>query len=311
MPGELRELRGRHRAHAVAAVDEHEPLVAGDAVPAQAQRDLLRELLHRRLVGPGRRRAEHERARAGDVSAHVRVRPAHVADDEIGFAEVPGEPGGVDDAWKVRPRHRRRTYSAATTAASAATAGRWSSRPSQSATAGWLSSVTPSESRAQHPRHVRDVGEPVLGAAEPRALAERDVELRELLVEQRRRAVLAAPQRVVRLREVVVPEDPKSRKRAVCGVGCEQRRLGIPVFEELHDHRGLRQQPAVLLEHRYAPRRILLVDPRGTIAEVDLDRLVLDILLGEHDAHTRAVRAARSVVEREHQTCTPISSAIC
>ena len=77
-------------------------------VPAQPQRDLLRELGDRVVVGARRRRAEHERARAGDVTAHVRVRPAHVADDEVVFAEVLGEPGGVDDAWKLRQRHRER-----------------------------------------------------------------------------------------------------------------------------------------------------------------------------------------------------------
>jgi hypothetical protein len=164
---------------------------------------------------------------------------------------------------------------------------------------------------AEHPRNVGNVGEPVLGTAEPRTLRERGVELAELGVEPLRRAVLTATQRVVRPREVVVPEDPQSRKRAICCVGCEKRRLGIPVLEELHDHRGLRQQPPVLLQHGYAACRVLLVDPRGTIGEVDLDRLVLDRFVGEHDAHARAVRAARSVVEREHQTCTPISSAIC
>jgi hypothetical protein len=32
----------------------------------------------------------------------VRVRAAHVADDEIVRAELPREPVGVDDAWKLR-----------------------------------------------------------------------------------------------------------------------------------------------------------------------------------------------------------------
>ena len=98
MAGELGHLRGRHRADAVAAIDEHEPLVTGDAVTAEPQRHLLRELRDRRLVCAGRRRAEHERARAGDVTAHVRVRAAHVADDEVGLGEVRGEPRRVDDA---------------------------------------------------------------------------------------------------------------------------------------------------------------------------------------------------------------------
>ena len=50
---------------------------------AQPQRDLLREGGGGRLVRAGRRRAEHERARAGDVAAHVRIGTADVADDEI------------------------------------------------------------------------------------------------------------------------------------------------------------------------------------------------------------------------------------
>jgi hypothetical protein len=36
MSGELRHLSRRHRANAVAPVDEHETLSTGDAVPAQA-----------------------------------------------------------------------------------------------------------------------------------------------------------------------------------------------------------------------------------------------------------------------------------
>jgi hypothetical protein len=35
------------------------------------------------------------------VTAHVRVRPAYVADDEVGLAEVRGKPLCVDDAWKL------------------------------------------------------------------------------------------------------------------------------------------------------------------------------------------------------------------
>ena len=118
MPGELGHLERRHRADSVAAVDEHEPLAARDPVPPQPQRDLLRERRHRRLVGAGRRRAEHERARAGDVAAHVRVRAAHVADDEILVPEMLLQPRSVDD----------RVHRAATIPASAATAGR-SSEP--------------------------------------------------------------------------------------------------------------------------------------------------------------------------------------
>ncbi len=122
MPRELGHLRGRHRADAVAAVDEHEPLAARDPVPPQAQRDLLRERARGLLVRGRRRRAEHERPRARDVPAHVCVRAADVADDEVVLAEMLREPGGVDD----------RPHSAATIPASAAIAGRCSSRASQS-----------------------------------------------------------------------------------------------------------------------------------------------------------------------------------
>ncbi len=106
MPCELGELRCRHRAHAVAAIDEHEPLVTRDAVAAESQLHLLRELLHGRFVGAGRRGAEHERTRARDVAPDVRVRAADVAHDEIRLAEMLGQPGGVDNARKVRLRHR-------------------------------------------------------------------------------------------------------------------------------------------------------------------------------------------------------------
>jgi hypothetical protein len=41
----------------------------------------------------------------------------------------------------------------------------------------WLERLV---ARAQHPRNVRDVGEPVLGTAEPRMVNERGVELAEL-----------------------------------------------------------------------------------------------------------------------------------
>ena len=167
MPRELGHLRRRHRADAVAAVDEHEPLAARDPVPPQPQRDLLRERARRFLVRRRRRRAEHERPRARDVAAHVRVRAADVADDEIVLAEMLREPPGVDD----------RLHSAATIPASAAIAGRCSSRASQSESDGKRSSSTPSMSRARSIHgHEGDVREPVLRAAEVRPLAEQRVE---------------------------------------------------------------------------------------------------------------------------------------
>ena len=121
VPRELGHLRGRHRADPVAAVDEHESLAARDAVPPQAQRDLLRERARRFFVRRRGRRAEHERPRARYVPAHVRVRAAYVADDEIVLAEMLREPPRVDD----------RPHSAATIPSSAAIAGRCSRRASQ------------------------------------------------------------------------------------------------------------------------------------------------------------------------------------
>src|SRR5213075_252460 len=107
-------------------------------VPPQPQGDLARQLARALLVRSGRRRAEHERPGAGDVAAHVRVRPAHVADEEILVVQMLGEPGRVDDgAWDS-------AHSAATIPASLATAGRCSSRASQSVSAGKVTSSTPS-----------------------------------------------------------------------------------------------------------------------------------------------------------------------
>src|SRR5207302_11222327 len=106
----------------------------------------------------------------------------------------------------------------------------------------------------------------------------------------------AAAQRVVRLREPVVPEDPESRERTIGGIRGEERGLGVALLEVLHDHRGLRQEPRVLLHDRDAPRAVLLVDPRRAVREVDLDRLELDVLLREDDAHAGAVGTTCGVV---------------
>src|SRR5204862_3411514 len=150
VPRELGQLRRRHGSHRVAAVDEHQALRAVEPVPSQTKSDLLRELNHSCVVGARRRRTEHERARAGNVTARVCVRPAHVADHEIVLAEMRGQPGRVDDVWKLRPRHRGRTYSAATSSASAATAGRASSLSTHAETASYGSSGPASMSRARN-----------------------------------------------------------------------------------------------------------------------------------------------------------------
>jgi len=104
VPGEQRRLRGRRGADAVAAVVEHEPLLAGDAVAAEPALHLDRELLNRLPRRERRRRAEHERDRARQVPALVGVRPAHVADEEVVLAEVLLQPGGVDERRELRHR---------------------------------------------------------------------------------------------------------------------------------------------------------------------------------------------------------------
>ncbi len=238
VPRQLRHLRCRHRADAVAAIDEHEPLLAGDPVTAQTKRDLLRQLLRRRLVGAGGRRAEDERARARDVSARVGVRAAHIADDEPVLAEMRDEPRRIDDS-------RQPVHSAATSADSAATAGRSSSRSSQSCSAGYgIEPDAEHVAEAKDPRDERDVGEPVLAAAEPRRRREQRVEPRELLVEPHARVVLAAAEPVIRRGHLVLPEDPQPRERTICGIGRQQRRLRVALLEVLHDHRRLRQDPS-------------------------------------------------------------------
>src|SRR5207302_680556 len=86
-------------------------------------------------AGSERRAARARPARSREVDgASVRAAP-HVADDEIVLAEMRGQPGRVDDVWKLSPRHRERTYSAATSSASAATAGRASSLSTHADTA--------------------------------------------------------------------------------------------------------------------------------------------------------------------------------
>ena len=142
MPGDERCLLRGRCADAVAPVVEHQALLAGDAVPAQAPLHLDGELAHDLAVGERRRRAEHERDRVRQVTAAVRVRAAHVAEHEIGLAEVLLHPGCVDD--------RREAHRAATSSRSAATAGRELTRSSHSASAGPSSTPKRSSARRIH-----------------------------------------------------------------------------------------------------------------------------------------------------------------
>jgi len=57
----------------------------------------------------------------------------------------------------------------------------------------WVEVDPHDAARAQHPRHVRDVREAVVGPAEPRPLLERRVETVELLREEDVRARVPAP----------------------------------------------------------------------------------------------------------------------
>ena len=105
MAGHQRRLLRGGGADAVAAVVEDEPLLAGDAVAAEPPLHLDRELLHRLARRERRRRAEHERDRAGQMPALVRVRTAHVAEHQVFLAEVLLHPGRVDERRQLR--HRR------------------------------------------------------------------------------------------------------------------------------------------------------------------------------------------------------------
>ena len=109
---------------------------------------------------------------------------------------------------------------------------------------------------------------------------------------------------------VVEALDSQADERTFCGVGRQQRRVRVALLEVLHDRRRLRQHERVLLEHRHAAGRIQLVDPRGPVAKIDRDHLMLDALLREHDSDARAVRTTVGVVERDHGA-SPMTSATC
>ena len=163
MAGELGELRGRHRADAVAAVDEHEPLAARDAVPAQAQHDLLRELLHR---SPRPRPAAASRARAAASRGCAR------ACARSGRARRRRRDRRRRDAPRAR-RRRRPAGELRHRAATIPCLGRdrgTLEQPREPVAQRRIRVEVDAEqvARAQDPRDVRDVGEPVLRAAEPR-----------------------------------------------------------------------------------------------------------------------------------------------
>ena len=193
---------------AVAAVDEHEPLAARDAVPPQAQRDLLRELARRlprpppgggepstsgrepgmcpRMCAFGPRTSPTTRSSSPRCSASHRSRrpPSQRGDDPyLGCDRGPllesREPVGERrEAVKLDTEH---------------------------------------VARAQEPRDERDVREPVLRAAEVRPLAEQRVESSERGVERLGRAVLPPPKGVVGTGQLVVAEDESRTKARSAG----------------------------------------------------------------------------------------------
>jgi len=109
-----------------------------------------------------------------------------------------------------------------------------------------------------------------------------------------------AAERVVGIAEAVEAKDPEACRRPRGRVRRQERRLGEALLEVLHDHRGLRQAEPVALEHGHLAERVLLVDPLGSVGEVDRDRLDWHALLREDDADAGAVRTAGCVVEAEH-----------
>ena len=80
-----------------------------DSVAAEAQRHLLREGARGAGVAHRHRRAEHQRPRAGDMAARVRVRSAHVPEHEVVGSELALEPVDVHDGGQLR--HGRETRS--------------------------------------------------------------------------------------------------------------------------------------------------------------------------------------------------------
>ena len=126
------------------------------------------------------------------------------------------------------------------------------------------------------------------------------VQLRERNPERLARPLVAAAERVVGIAEVIEAEDPKPRLCTRDLIRRQERGLREALLEVLHDHSRLGQAEPVALEHGHLAERVLRVDPRGAIGEVDRDGLDRDALLDEHDPDARAVRTAGCVVEAEH-----------
>ena len=143
--------------------------------------------------------------------------------------------------------------------------------------------------RSDDPRDVGNVGLAELGAGEVGACIEGRVQLRELGIERLRRLPFKQDA-VVGAGKLIEAFEPKPNERALGRPRREKRRLRMALLEVLHDYARLRQDDAALLQDRDPADRVLLVEPVGAVLQVDLDRLVGDLLLGEEDPNAGAVR---------------------
>ena len=176
-------------------------------------------------------------------------------------------PGSPSARGELLRRDVAHTASDATVSTSAATDGRSEQRSSQAVSAGYaVEREAHQVAQAEEPREVGDVREAERPPGEERRRRERPVEIGQHVVEPLGRA-LAAPERVVRLAEVVEAEHEQPRDRPLAGVGRQERRLRVALLEVLVDHDGLGQHPAVLLEHGDAPvGRVVLEEPGRPVA---------------------------------------------
>ena len=178
--GELRHLRRRHRPDAVAAVVEHEPLLSGDAVAPEPQRDLVRELADRLRVGAS---AAASRARAGSSPGcgRARARSGRGTSPRRDRARRARSASQSASTTGGRSRHSAATTSQLGRDRGPARAAARASRDSAGARA-----RPRAFDGAQDPRHVGDVGKAVLRAGQVRPSLERASSMLELRVEHAR-----------------------------------------------------------------------------------------------------------------------------
>src|SRR5437868_14049586 len=141
------------------------------------------------------------------MPAHVGVGPSHVADDEIVLSEMLGQPGGVDDSWKLRHGHPGNLQSRKYLRLGCNRRARLETgkpvgqrRESAEIDAEPVAGV-------QEPGDIGNVPEPVFRTAEERPLREGAGEAAERAIELVATSLLLAAERVVRIRELAVSED--------------------------------------------------------------------------------------------------------